>query len=238
MESESIAIRMGISEVWDQNTARQWVQEWETQEFNVRTGTRGENYTIDWDIRVGAWRQLSSSAELGSGNLGSHSEVVNVILWGLTSSEVELSMGVTRGVWQGSELAKVCQQVMRVLWDMTVCLCSNVSLPAPHVYAGSMDQHNLVPNKSALTLFDPMTHTPHRWVRSLGNFAFHIWFSALFIVIPDLVTMVPKALMISSHPTSAPAFVWKRTCAWCLTYRLWCWTGRIWALTLFWRTSI
>ena len=36
----------------------------------------------------------------------------------------------------------------------------NVCLPATHVVAGSMDRHNLVQNESALTLFDPMTHTP------------------------------------------------------------------------------
>jgi len=35
----------------------------------------------------------------------------------------------------------------------------------------------------------------------------------LFIVILDLVTMVPKALKISSHPTSATAFVLQWTCA-------------------------
>jgi len=36
--------------------------------------------------------------ELGSGNLGSHSEVVNAMLQGLMSSEVELGVGVMREV--------------------------------------------------------------------------------------------------------------------------------------------
>jgi len=36
--------------------------------------------------------------ELGSGNLGSHSEAVNAMLRGLMSSKVELSVGVTREV--------------------------------------------------------------------------------------------------------------------------------------------
>ena len=36
MESESIAIRMGISEVWKGNTGMQ-----------SQAGARGENYTID-----------------------------------------------------------------------------------------------------------------------------------------------------------------------------------------------
>ena len=55
------------------------------------TGTRGENYTVDRD-------NPSLSMELGSGNLGSHREVMTVILWGLMSSEVELGAGVTREV--------------------------------------------------------------------------------------------------------------------------------------------
>jgi len=74
------------------------------------TGTRGKNYTIDRDIRVGTWWHLSSSMELGSGNLGSHGEVVNVMLWGLTSSKVELGVGVMREVWQDLELANISQQ--------------------------------------------------------------------------------------------------------------------------------
>ena len=52
----------------------------------------------------------SLSTELGSGNLGSHGEAVNAMLQGLMSFKVELSMGVMREVWQGSELAKICQQ--------------------------------------------------------------------------------------------------------------------------------
>jgi len=56
------------------------------------TRTRSEKYTIDRDIRVGTWWHLSSSVELGSGNLRSHGEVVNVMLWGLMSS----GGGVTR----------------------------------------------------------------------------------------------------------------------------------------------
>ena len=38
------------------------------------------------------------SVELGSRNLGSHSEVVNAMLRGLMGSKVELSMGVMREV--------------------------------------------------------------------------------------------------------------------------------------------
>jgi hypothetical protein len=37
-----------------------------------------------------------------------------------------------------------------------VCLSES----AADVNAGSMDRHNFVQNESALTLFDPMTHTP------------------------------------------------------------------------------
>jgi len=79
-------------------------------------GTRGENYTIDRDIRVSAWGHPSLSVELGSGNLRSHGEAVNVMLWGLMSSKVELSVGVMREVWQGSELAEI---VTWVLQDVT-----------------------------------------------------------------------------------------------------------------------
>ena len=48
--------------------------------------------------------------ELGSRNLGSHSGAVNAMLWGLMSSKMELSAGVMREVWQGLEVAKICQQ--------------------------------------------------------------------------------------------------------------------------------
>ena len=74
------------------------------------TRTRGMKYTIDRDNRVGTWWYLSSSAKLGSRNPGSCGEVINVMLQGLMSSEVELGVGVTREVWQGSELAKISQQ--------------------------------------------------------------------------------------------------------------------------------
>ena len=60
--------------------------------------TRGKNYTIDRDIRVSACGCLNSSAELDSGNLGSHGEVVSAMLQGLMSSKMELSAGVTREV--------------------------------------------------------------------------------------------------------------------------------------------
>ena len=46
--------------------------------------------------------------ELGCRNLGSHSEAVNAMLWGLMSSEVELSMEVMREV----ELAEIFSNVM------------------------------------------------------------------------------------------------------------------------------
>ena len=49
-----------------------------------QTGTRGENYTIDRNIRVSTWWHLSSSMELG--------------------------MEVMKEVWQASELAKINQQ--------------------------------------------------------------------------------------------------------------------------------
>ena len=39
-----------------------------------------------------------SSTEIGSRNLRSHGEAVNAMLWGLISSEMELSMGVMREV--------------------------------------------------------------------------------------------------------------------------------------------
>ena len=50
------------------------------------------------------------SAELGSGTLRSCGEVMTVMLQGLMSSKVELSVGVMREVWQGSELAEISQQ--------------------------------------------------------------------------------------------------------------------------------
>lgn len=36
----------------------------------------------------------------------------------------------------------------------------NICRPPAYKDAGSMDHHNFVPNESALTLFDPMSHTP------------------------------------------------------------------------------
>lgn len=36
----------------------------------------------------------------------------------------------------------------------------NSVLSAADANAGSMDRHNFAQNESALTLFDPMTHTP------------------------------------------------------------------------------
>ena len=89
-----------------------------------QTGIRGENYTID--IRVDNWWHLCLSAELGFGNLGSHSEVVNAMLQGLMSSEVELGVGVMREVWQGLELAKIYQQChMSVIGCNKSAVCKN-----------------------------------------------------------------------------------------------------------------
>jgi len=108
--SESIAIRTGTSEVWDQNTARQWVQEGEHRNaMSERNRNRNRNYTLDRDIKGGIWWHLSSSAELGTGNLGSHCEAVNVMLQGLMSSKVELVQGWWGGVTD-SELTKINQQ--------------------------------------------------------------------------------------------------------------------------------
>jgi len=45
------------------------------------------------------------NVKLGSGNLKSHGEVMNAMLQGMTNSEVELGMEVTREVWQDLELA-------------------------------------------------------------------------------------------------------------------------------------
>jgi hypothetical protein len=36
----------------------------------------------------------------------------------------------------------------------------NICRPPAYKDVGSMDRHNFVPNESALTLFDPMSHTP------------------------------------------------------------------------------
>ena len=74
------------------------------------TGTRGKNYTIDGDNRVSTWWHWSLSMKLSSRNLRSCGEAMNVMLWGLMSSKVELSMRVMGEVWQVSELAEISQQ--------------------------------------------------------------------------------------------------------------------------------
>jgi len=100
-----------------------------------------------------------------------------------------------------------------------------VCLLAADINTGSMDWHNFAQNESALTLFDPMTHTPRGWVRS-SRYGFSHLISSTFIVNLVSATMVLKVLTILLHPTSAPAFALQWTCARCLIYRLPCRTGR------------
>jgi len=66
------------------------------------------NYTLDRVIMVGIWWHLSSSAELGSGNLGSHSEAVNAMLR-VDEFQGGTRCRVMRSVTD-SELAEICQQ--------------------------------------------------------------------------------------------------------------------------------
>jgi hypothetical protein len=47
-----------------------------------------------------------------------------------------------------------CLLIFKVSPQLIVCLST------ADVNAGSMDRHNFAQNESALTLFDPMTHTP------------------------------------------------------------------------------
>ena len=61
------------------------------------------------------------------------------MLWGLESSEVELSMGVMREVWQGSELAEICQQChMSVMGHNSIPL-SRISAWDPEVCGRPME---------------------------------------------------------------------------------------------------
>ena len=99
------------------------------------TGIRGKNYTIVRNNKVSTWWHPSSSAKLSSGNLGSWGEVMTAMLWCLMSSEVKLGTGVTREVWQDSELAEISQQchvsVMKHNNDSAIFDCE-----AEHIVCG------------------------------------------------------------------------------------------------------
>jgi len=64
--SKAMSTWMGNSGMWSQ------------------VGTRGKNYTMHRNNKVGTCWHLSSSVKLGSGNLRSWREAMNVMLWGLT----------------------------------------------------------------------------------------------------------------------------------------------------------
>jgi hypothetical protein len=51
-----------------------------------------------------------------------------------------------------------CRYMFTDIQGKSMFTCLSVA----YINEESIDQQNFVPNKSALTLFDPMTHTPHR----------------------------------------------------------------------------
>jgi len=121
-----------------------------------------------------------------------------------------------------------CMSVFKCLSPCPSCVCR---------INGSTQSCAKWVSPHALQPYDPHSSRVSQIAGKLSLFTSNFEnISALFIVILDSATMVPKASKTSSLPTSAPAFVVQWTCAQCLTYRLQCRTGSIQVQTLVWRT--
>ena len=81
-----------------------------------------------------------------------------------------------------------------------------------------MDRNTVMHNGLVLTLFDPMTHTPARYVTFLTDYWLLVCLSGFSIVNLDLVIMGWKDSRISWNATSAPwsAHRWN-----CVSFWLW-----------------
>jgi len=115
-----------------------------------------------------------------------------------------------------------CKYMFADIQGMFMPACCKVCISHPYNCAGSIDHNTLMQNESALTVFDPMTHTPRRCCHS--SWLPFILKTELTQVNLASVTMEFRGSRTSLNATSAPASAPQWTCARCQIWQLRCQT--------------